>query len=551
MFYDKTVYSVASLLENQLKYESTNSGTTLTFKEKVFSNIDLWVTAEHFANKLKLLSLPTKSRIAYYGTKTPSEIISLIACSINDFIFVPINPLLKSHQVQFILNNCGATVLISGKRQHELLEDTTFLEQITYLYNINENDLAPIPIKFDKKTNNKKSPDSINDRDSNSENTFHERQCAQTRCILYTSGSTGKPKGVSLSEKNLVLGAQSVCEYLKITDKDRILALLPFSFDYGLNQLICCLYSGANIILHDYFLPVDVKNLVEKHHITGLAGVPTLWRALTKIKWEKTEGNNLRFFTNSGGKLPTDTLHKLLNIFPNAEPYLMYGLTEAFRSTYLPPAMAIKKPESIGNEIPNAHIYILNKKGEQTEAYEYGELVHCGPLVSLGYWNNLSATQKCFCKAPDFYPFKKEYPIALWSGDTVYKDEDGFLYFLSRQDTLIKTSGYRVSPEEVEEVIYGSGFVHEVVVVGLDQNEKETKIIAYLSLIDNDATMATQNKTIIHEIKQFCLINLPNFMQPSDYVIKKDLPKNSNGKYDRNKIANIVRKNFHISNASK
>jgi acyl-CoA synthetase (AMP-forming)/AMP-acid ligase II len=216
---------------------------------------------------------------------------------------------------------------------------------------------------------------------------------------MYTSGSTGKPKGVILSHRNLVAGALSVSSYLNNTAEDRILCVLPLSFDYGLSQLTTAFAVGACAVLLNHLLLRDVLDAVDRERITGLAGVPPLWIQLSELSW--THARRLRYITNSGGVMPLHTVKALRKALPQVEIYLMYGLTEAFRSTYLAPEQLDRRPDSIGKAIPNAEILVLRQDGTPCDPNEPGELVHRGPLVSLGYWNDQARTAERFRVLPD------------------------------------------------------------------------------------------------------------------------------------------------------
>ncbi|HEX7984854.1 MAG TPA: acyl-CoA ligase (AMP-forming), exosortase A system-associated, partial [Duganella sp.] len=343
--------------------------------------------------------------------------------------------------------------------------------------------------------------------------------------ILYTSGSTGQPKGVVLSHRNLVAGAASVASYLGNTADDRILAVLPLSFDYGLSQLTTAFLSGACAVLINHLLPRDVLTAVAAERITGLAGVPPLWIQLAALDWPAD--CTLRYLTNSGGAMPRATLDQLRARLPAAKPYLMYGLTEAFRSTYLPPAELDRRPDSMGKAIPNAEVLVLRPDGSECAPGEPGELVHRGPLVSLGYWNDAART------AERFKPYRSPLTglmlpeMAVWSGDTVRRDEDGFLYFISRADEMIKTSGYRVSPGEVEAVLYAQGEVAEAAALGVPHPTLGQAIVVVVAV---RAGRALDEARLLAALKP----HLPNYMLPHKIILADaSLPRNANGKIDR------------------
>jgi acyl-CoA synthetase (AMP-forming)/AMP-acid ligase II len=276
----------------------------------------------------------------------------------------------------------------------------------------------------------------------------------------------------------------------------------------------------------DYLLPRDVIRAVDRYRITGLAGVPPLWNQLCKLDWPDSARKTLRYITNSGGAMPTATLAFLRERLPNTRPYLMYGLTEAFRSTFLPPEELDRRPTSMGKAIPNAEIMVVREDGTACAPGEPGELVHRGALVSLGYWNDPERTKVRFRPAPGQLEGKVLQEIAVWSGDTVKMDEDGFLYFIGRKDDMIKTSGYRVSPTEIEEVVYKSGFVSEVAALGVAHPDLGQAIVLV-------AVVPPEGAADDEPVLSHCRAQLPNFMAPSRILWRDKLPRNPNGKIDR------------------
>ena len=227
--------------------------------------------------------------------------------------------------------------------------------------------------------------------------------------------------------------------------------------------------------------------------------------------------------------MPTATLAALRERLPNTRPYLMYGLTEAFRSTYLPPEEIDRRPTSMGKAIPNAEILVVREDGAACAAGEPGELVHRGALVSLGYWNDKERTQQRFRPAPGQPDGIVLQELAVWSGDTVKLDEEGFLYFIGRKDDMIKTSGYRISPTEIEEVVYASGHVSEVAALGISHPDLGQAIV--LVAVPPPGASANDDSVLAH-----CREQLPNFMIPSQIVWREKLPRNPNGKIDRKSL---------------
>jgi acyl-CoA synthetase (AMP-forming)/AMP-acid ligase II len=339
--------------------------------------------------------------------------------------------------------------------------------------------------------------------------------------LLYTSGSTGRPKGVMLSHANLWLGAVSVAHYLGLTPHDRTLAVLPLAFDYGQNQLLSTWAAGAHAIACDYLLPRDVVRAVGRHDVTVLAGVPPLWVQLAEADWARGEGASLRTLTNSGGHLPEPIVRKLQAFFPEVRLHLMYGLTEAFRSTSLDPALVDQHPDSVGTSIPFAEVMVVGGDGTEASPGEEGELVHAGPLVARGYWRNPVRTAERFRPAP---AFSKYGGVAVWSGDRVVRGEDGLIRFRGRDDAMIKVSGNRLSPTEIEEAALASGAVREALAIGVSDQRLGQAVM--LIAVPNGGGAEQR-------LRAYLSAELPAYMQPREIVWRAALPLSPNGKVDR------------------
>lgn len=467
--------------------------------------------------------LQAGARVAIYLEKSIEETLSLLAVSMAGGIFVDINPLLKSRQIKHILNDSGALILITSFQRLKAigpdLAETPRLATVIALgpFTSCEGLLPPnlrlisLPAALEQPL---LSGDGFRRIDSDPAG------------IIYTSGSTGLPKGVVVSHRNLVAGADSVASYLRNNEKDRILSVLPFSFDYGLNQLTTALLVGATLVLQNYLGPADIVRGLEKEAITGLAGIPTLWSQLLQIEWTDANFPNLRYITNSGGRFPEQLVKEYRRRLPHTKIYLMYGLTEAFRSTYLEPDQVDVRPSSIGKAIPNAEIMVLNEEGQRCAPGEVGELVHRGVHVSLGYWNDAEKTRERFRPNPVGPAELQTKELVVFSGDLVKTDDEGYLYYLSRKDQMIKTAGFRVSPTEVEECFYNTGKVQDVVALGLPDSDLGEFIKVILSLRNGESLTAD-------EILALASQEMPSYMIPKETEIRTLLPKNSNGKIDR------------------
>jgi acyl-CoA ligase (AMP-forming) (exosortase A-associated) len=477
---------------------------------------------EDVAHGFLALGLERGERVAIYLEKRVETVLSAYAGARAGGVFVPVNPLLRPRQVAHILNDCTCRILVTSNSRLASLEDTLgecLALKTVVLVDEPESTALPPWVRLaqwrEVETRQRKSD-------------VHRRIDSDILAILYTSGSTGLPKGVVLSHRNMVAGARSVSQYLQNDSDDRILCVLPLSFDAGFSQLNTAFNVGACAVLIDYLLPRDVVNKAAEERITGITGVPPLWNQLAELQWPKEAVASMRYFANTGGHMPRTTLQKLRAQLPNASPFLMYGLTEAFRSTYLPPGEVDRRPDSMGKAIPNVEIQVVNEKGHLCGPNEPGELVHRGPLVSLGYWNDPERTAQRFKPAPA-NPERSGVcmpEIAVWSGDTVRMDEDGFLYFIGRRDEMIKSSGYRISPTEVEEVIYGSGLVREAVVIGVPHPKLGQGIVVA-------ATPPNGGKLDSESIVKVCREQLPPFMVPHLVTERPALARNPNGKIDR------------------
>ncbi|MDH5691498.1 MAG: acyl-CoA ligase (AMP-forming), exosortase A system-associated, partial [Gammaproteobacteria bacterium] len=493
---------MTALLHNLLidTAERTPAATALRHKKETVSYETLAQDIHSAAAGLIHLGLERNERVGIYLPKSFSTVTAFFAATCAGGVFVPINPVLKSPQVQHILQDCNIRVLITSADRLKLLSSA-----LAHCHDLNTVVLleSTIPELEDKPHYRIVCWDEF--RDASTSTTPINRIDRDMAGIFYTSGSTGKPKGVVLSHLNMVAGAHSVARYLENTANDRLLAVLPFSFDYGFSQLSTAFSVGASVTLLDYLLPRDVVKVVQKDQITGLAAVPPLWIKLSELDWPEETSEHLRYITNSGGAMPQATLAELRKQLPKTRPYLMYGLTEAFRSTYLPPEEIDKRPGSMGKAIPNAEVMVVRADGTECAPGEPGELVHRGSLVSMGYWNDPEKTAIRFKPAPNSESGIQLTEMAVWSGDTVKKDEDGFLYFVGRTDEMIKTSGYRVSPTEIEEEIYKTGLVSEVIALGIPHPELGQAIV--LIVVPLEDSSFDENELTTH-----CKKNLPNFM---------------------------------------
>jgi acyl-CoA ligase (AMP-forming) (exosortase A-associated) len=450
------------------------------------------------------------ARVASWAAKGELTCLLPLAAARAGLVHVPINPLLKRAQVAHILADSGAKLLIgtgsrlAGLEPGDLPPGCAALGEAEALAAAEAAGVELPPSEADP---------------------------SELAAILYTSGSTGRPKGVMLSHANMWLGAVSVAHYLGLADDDVTLAVLPLSFDYGQNQLLSTWYAGGCVVPLDFLFPKDVAKACARHGVTTLAAVPPLWVQLTETDWPEEARKPLRRLTNSGGALTTDLVRSLRGLFPEARLFPMYGLTEAFRSTYLDPALVDTHPTSMGKAIPFAEILVVNDAGDIAADGEEGELVHCGPLVAQGYWQDPERTAERFKPAPAASTYRG---MAVFSGDRVKRDAQGLLYFAGRRDAMIKSAGNRISPQEIEEAALATGLVAEAVALGVPHARLGQAVHL---VVRGDAAAG-------EELPKRLQRDLPNFMQPQQIHWREAMPLNPNGKIDRTALQSQLNEEF-------
>jgi acyl-CoA ligase (AMP-forming) (exosortase A-associated) len=501
--------------------ERTPDALAITALGHTITYADLADRIERVASGLLRLGVGRGERVAFYLDKRFETVAAAFGAARAGAVFVPLNPLLKAEQVGHILRDCDVRVLVtSAERVPAIANAVAGCPDLRHVVVIG----APLPglarpvVPWDEFTSERVA-------------TFHRVIDDDMLAILYTSGSTGRPKGVVLSHRNMVAGAKSVASYLGNVASDVILSALPLSFDAGFSQLTTGFLAGARVVLLNYLMPRDVLDALARERVTGLTAVPPLWIQLAQLEWPAGIAEHLRYIANTGGRMPRETLRALRARLPHTRPYLMYGLTEAFRSTFLPPEEVDRRPDSIGKAIPNAEILVLRPDGTPCDADEPGELVHRGALVSMGYWNDPEKTAERFKPLPVGVGGREAGmvlpEIAVFSGDTVRRDAEGFLYFVGRNDEMIKTSGYRVSPTEVEEAIYGTKLVGEVAAFGTAHDALGQVIVLVATPPPGGALRA---EALLAE----CRARLPAYMVPATIEVRPGpLPRNPNGKIDR------------------
>ena len=464
-------------------------------------------------------------RVGVYMEKSWEAIVAMLATSLAGAAYVNINPLFKPPQVAYVVQDCDIHVMIGDSAKLDDLEAGTVTGTAFYKGDPPREEPAGTLANLAEVLRNGDAP-------------RVERQVSEVDLgtILYTSGSTGMPKGVATSQRNIVVGAQIVSTYLENTSEDRILSALPLNFDAGMSQFTTSLRVGATLVLQRSRLPGDLSRALRRHEITGVTGVPPLWSLLLRSAKAIQEEplTHLRYIANTGGRIPQANLDELRRLLEPAgtKIYLMYGLTEAFRSTYLPPEEIERGSSCIGKAIPNTEILVISKEGRECAPQEPGELVHRGPTVAMGYWGNEKATREAYRLNPLASPELLGVERVVYSGDTVRRDKEGYLYFIGREDAMIKSQGYRLSPEEVENLLIGSGLVHEACAFGVEDPEMGQLVMAVVSLNDGGDDNA------VERVREYVIKNGPPYMVPKEIFVRDELPKTGSGKIDRKGISN-------------
>jgi acyl-CoA ligase (AMP-forming) (exosortase A-associated) len=480
-------------------------GDLLVDGERRLDHVQLAQWALRFAHELARNGVEPGDRVAIYLDHVAEAIVALYGTWIAGALAVPMNQSLKSPQVAHILRHSGSRVLVSAPHKLALLDEPT-LAGVTTLTVATPDSLAgeALAAAFQRTLPGGAAP----------------------AALLYTSGSTGRPKGILVSHANLRAGARIVAGYLDLRRDGRILSVLPFSFDYGLNQLLSAVHCGGTLVLQRSHFPADVLRSLAEQRITTLAGVPPFWIQLLRGA-RRLELPQLRCITNSGGAFPVELVQRCRAELPHVRLYLMYGLSEAFRSTYLAPEELERRPDSIGKAIPECDVLVLDAQNRRCRPGEVGELVHRGPTVALGYWDDPEATARVFRPDPDDARSSRS---VVYSGDLVKLDDEGFLSFVGRRDQLIKSYGYRVSPDEVEELIHDSQLVSEVAVHGRPDEVAGAVLVAHVIPADPNAFSTGA-------LLEYCRGQMPAYMVPRVVEVHATLPRTSSGKIDRRALA--------------
>lgn len=515
---------IDNFLENSAERFPDQEALICGEKRLTYSQIDLMTNS--LANALLEEGVKRGDRVAIFMDNSVEAVISIFASLKASAAFVVINHSTKTARLEHILNNCKARILLADESKINTLRNIKCPHLVSIILSgLNNNELSSI---------------SFNEIVKNEQDKRIKSKCIDVdlASIIYTSGSTGNPKGVMLSHLNVVSAAHSITTYLQSNEKDIIINMLPLSFDYGLYQILLSFKVGGKIILEKpSCFPYQLFDTMHKERVTGLPGLPAIFSMLFMLK-SKFNLNTLRYITNTAMALPASHIRKLKKLFPQAKIYSMYGLTECKRVSFLPPDEIEKRPDSVGKAMPNEEVYIVNDNGEKLGPGEIGELVVRGSNVMLGYWEMPEETSRCL--RPGRYPGER----VLYTGDLFKMDREGYLYFIGRKDEIIKCRGEKVSPKEIENVLYNLSSVREAAVVGIPDEIWGHSIKAYV-VVDNNIEI-TEEKILNH-----CSQHLENVKIPKYIELRASLPKIPSGKVDKNQLMMTNINDFIFEKAQK
>ncbi len=489
--------------------------TAAIYKEKEYSFTILKVSAENLAYHLVNAGIRKGDRVAIFMNNSWECMVSIYGITIAGGVFLVVNPQTKASKLNYILNDSGAKIVVSEiLLVNELKLALEGLKDLQDVIISGGNRQFSEYIDFEEVI-----------LDNSKSTTLPKIIPNDLAALIYTSGSTGFPKGVMMTHQSMVFTSWSLIEYLRLTENERIMLVLPLAFDYGLYQLIMSITVGGTLIIEQSFnFPPTIFRQIEQLKPTVFPGVPSIYAMM--IATHKKTGitfDCIQKITNTAAALPAEFISDLKKIFPNALIFKMYGLTECKRVCYLEPELIDSKTTSVGKAIPGTEVFLLSEDGSPVLPGESGILYVRGPHVMAGYWNNEELSKEML--KPGKIPGEQ----ILCAHDLFKMDEDGFLYFQGRNDDIIKTRGEKVSPIEVENIIYKIDGAKEVAVLGIPDMILGESIVAFITM--HDGINFTEK-----EIQMICKSQLETFMVPQRIVFLPEMPKSSNGKIDKKEL---------------
>lgn len=514
MFHNPPPYLVQDFLEQSAQRLPDKTSLVCDGKRLTYQEIDHM--ANRLANAMQAGGVQRGDRVVIYLPNSIPVVIGIFATLKAGGVFVVVNHTTKQDKLAYILNNSRATAILMDGRKVELVDDLVSAAPSLKLCILTggigfAGQSSPITqaatrIDFDQAL--EQYPDTCPVR---------QNIDLDLACLIYTSGSTGDPKGVMSDHSNMIFAASSIISYIQNNEEDVVIDVLPLSFDYGLYQLLMVFKFGGTLVLERSFAyPAAILKRMVEERVTGFPGVPTVFVMLLQLDLTPYDLSALRYLSNTAAALPPSHIEHLRHKFPEVTLYSMYGLTETKRTLYLPPEELDRRPGSVGIAIPGTEVWLEDEHGNRLGPGDTGELVVRGRHVMRGYWENSKATAERYRPGP--IPGER----LCYTGDLFRMDEDGFLYFVSRKDDIIKSRGEKVAPKEVETVLYAIPGVAEVAVVGVPDPVLGEAVKAFVVL---DGVQLSEA-----QIMAYCRANLEDFMVPKLVEFRDSLPKTSSGK---------------------
>jgi amino acid adenylation domain-containing protein len=496
--------------------------TALICGDQRLSYQEIEEQCNRLAHALLAMGVQRGDRVAVYLDNSVEAVVSIFAILKAGAVFMLVNPTTKAEKLAYVLNNSRAKCLIAHGQKRAAVEpclgQTPYVETVALVgkgVGLAGNDHMRV-VTWD---------DLLKQHDQAISPPPKQAIDIDLAALIYTSGSTGNPKGVVLTHLNIVSAATSITTYLENTADDIILNVLPLSFDYGLYQVLMGFKIGGTVVLERSFTyPYAVLEKMMQECVTGFPIVPTISAILLQMDLTKYHFPSLRYITNTGAALPTQHIMKLRELFPQTRVYSMFGLTECKRVSYLPPSQLDIRPTSVGKAMPNVEVYIVDDQGHRLPPGHVGELVVRGSNVMKGYWELPEETEKVLKPGP--LPGER----VLYTGDLFRMDAEGYLYWVGRKDDIIKSRGEKVSPKEIENVLYSLEGVAMAAVVGVPDKVLGQAIKAVITL--KEGAHLTEK-----EILRYCAQHLEEFMVPKLVEFRTSMPKTSTGKIDKKELA--------------
>jgi len=507
-----SVNSIRNLVE--VAKEKVPQKVAVIHKQNKLTYGEIYEQVNKLAHYISTLNLPKGSRIGIYSNKDAQKVVATLAVLSTEYILVPITKLLKAEQVEHIINDCDITCMITDEKKLKTLKETSYDGKIITVETCDKD-----IVSFEEiyKCYSSEYECSIKGHD--------------VAAITYSFASSGFPKGVVISHKNLIDGARVVNNYLELKEDDVLSGLLSFSFDYGLNQIFSSFYARATFAIHTFFTPSEFFAHILKDRVTVIGAMPIHFSLMFDDDSHRLPSSeqlaNVRTITSSGANVTPSMLEKIGSYFTSAKFYSMSGHTEAFRSAYLEPSQLGIRPTSIGKAIPDVELYVINENGEECAPREVGELIHRGAGIYKGFWHSGEDTNAKFKsirileKVIDLEQGLTD-EIVVATGDYVYKDEEGYLFFVCRHDDMINTAGYRINPVEIESVVYNNfDLIKECAVFGIENEKIEEEVV----MVYSGSSEIPKNE-IIFELKK----HMPSYMIPAQIIFKANMPMQSKDK---------------------